>query len=106
LKAGRSLKEQNHQGQDRAEEQWKAKPAGASSRSRTDSCGVQTRTPHQGNRYNAETLDAAKAYKRVTSVSFYQLGLESIRDRLAKEGYFNRATEPKQPSPETEGAKA
>jgi hypothetical protein len=52
-----------------------------------------------------EILDAAKAYKRVTGISFYQLGHDAISDRLAKEGYLH-ATEPKRPSQEVEGAKA
>lgn len=55
-----------------------------------------------------EILDAAKAkaYKRVTGVSFYQLGHDAISERLAKEGYLNRAGEPKHPSQEAESAKA
>ena len=57
-------------------------------------------------RVTKEILDAAKAYKRVTGVSFYQLGLEAISERLTKEGYLNRPTGPKPKSEEAEIAKA
>ena len=40
-------------------------------------------------------LDAAKAYKRATGVSFYQLGLEAITERLRQQGYLEQAAEPK-----------
>ncbi len=42
-------------------------------------------------RVTPEMLDAAKAYKKATGVSFYALGLESITDRLAKEGFLKKA---------------
>ncbi len=57
-------------------------------------------------RITPELLEAAKAYKKVTGVSFYRLGLEAITDRLVKEGYINRPTEPKTKSQEAEIAKA
>lgn len=53
-----------------------------------------------------EILDAAKAYKRVTGISFYQLGLETISERLAKDGYLKRSEESKPPTREEEVAKA
>ena len=53
-----------------------------------------------------EVLDAAKAYKRAHGVSFYQLGLEAISERLEKEGYLNRPAEPKPKSQGEEIAKA
>lgn len=40
-------------------------------------------------------LEAAKAYKKATGVSFYQLGLEAIAERLTREGYLDRAAAPK-----------
>ena len=45
-------------------------------------------------RVTAEVLEAAKAYKKAKGVSFYQLGLEAISERLVREGYL-KATEPK-----------
>ena len=36
-------------------------------------------------------LEAAKAYKKASGVSFYALGLESITDRLTKEGFLKKA---------------
>jgi hypothetical protein len=51
-------------------------------------------------------LDAAKAYKRVTGISFYQLGHDAISERLMKEGYLHHPAEVKQPSQEVGGAKA
>jgi hypothetical protein len=53
-----------------------------------------------------EILEAAKAYKRVTRISFYQLGLETISERLVKEGYLKRAGESKPLSREVEIAKS
>ena len=40
-------------------------------------------------------LEAARAYKRATGVSFYQLGREAIAEKLAKEGYLDAAPSPK-----------
>ncbi|MCB4757309.1 MAG: hypothetical protein LHV69_09845 [Elusimicrobia bacterium] len=37
-----------------------------------------------------EVLEAAKTYKKSTGISFYQLGLESITDRLTKEGFLKK----------------
>lgn len=42
-------------------------------------------------RVTPEVLGAAKAYKKAKGVSFYALGLESIADRLAKEGFLKKA---------------
>ena len=42
-------------------------------------------------RVTPEVLGAAKAYKKTTGVSFYALGLESITDRLTKEGFLKKA---------------
>ena len=53
-----------------------------------------------------EILEAAKAYKRVTGISFYQLGLETISERLVKEGYLKRTEESKPIAREEEVAKA
>lgn len=41
-------------------------------------------------RVSQEVLDAAKAYKKSTGISFYQLGLEAITDRLTKEGFLKK----------------
>ena len=41
-------------------------------------------------RVTPEVLDAAKAYKKASGVSFYALGLESIADRLVKEGFLKK----------------
>lgn len=46
-------------------------------------------------RVSREVLEAAKAYKKDKSISFYKLGLESITERLVKEGYLKEAVEPK-----------
>jgi len=45
-------------------------------------------------RVTAEVLAAAKVYRKDKGVSFYQLGLEAISERLVREGYLN-AAEPK-----------
>ena len=42
-------------------------------------------------RVTPELLEAAKAYKKSTGVSFYALGLEAIGDRLVKEGFLTKA---------------
>ncbi len=42
-------------------------------------------------RVTPEVLEAAKAYKKAKGVSFYALGLESISDRLTKEGFLKKA---------------
>ncbi len=42
-------------------------------------------------RVTAEVLEAAKAYKKATGKSFYALGLESISERLEREGYLKAA---------------
>lgn len=42
-------------------------------------------------RVTPEVLNAAKSYKKSTGMSFYALGLESIADRLAKEGFLKKA---------------
>lgn len=39
-------------------------------------------------RVTAEVLAAAKAYRKDKGVSFYQLGLEAISERLKREGYL------------------
>lgn len=39
-----------------------------------------------------EILSAAKAYRKDKGVSFYTLGLESIQERLGREGYLKPAT--------------
>lgn len=39
-------------------------------------------------RVTEEVLAAAKAYRKEKGVSFYQLGLESISERLAREGFL------------------
>ena len=36
-------------------------------------------------------LEAAKAYKKATGISFYRLGEESIAAMLIKEGYLKAA---------------
>ena len=46
-------------------------------------------------RITPEILEAAKVYRRATGISFYQLGLEAISERLTKEGYLDRPAEPK-----------
>lgn len=43
-------------------------------------------------RIKPEMLDAARAYKKATGVSFYRLGEESIAARLTKEGYLKEPT--------------
>lgn len=53
-----------------------------------------------------EILEAAKAYKRATGISFYQLGHDTISERLVKEGYLTLPAEPKSSSREAEVAKA
>ena len=45
-------------------------------------------------RVTEEVLAAAKAYRKDKGVSFYQLGMEAISERLAREGYL-KAAEPK-----------
>jgi hypothetical protein len=42
-------------------------------------------------RVSQEVLDAAKEYKKAKGVSFYRLGLESISERLVREGYLKAA---------------
>ncbi|MBI4375114.1 MAG: hypothetical protein HY549_01565 [Elusimicrobia bacterium] len=39
-------------------------------------------------RVKPEMLEAAKAYKKATGISFYRLGEESIAETLIKEGYL------------------
>jgi len=39
-------------------------------------------------RVTAAVLAAAKTYRKEKGVSFYQLGLEAISERLKKEGYL------------------
>lgn len=39
-------------------------------------------------RVTEEVLAAAKAYRKEKGVSFYQLGLEAISERLAREGFL------------------
>jgi len=56
-------------------------------------------------RVSPQLLEAAKAYKRATGISFYQLGLEAITDRLVKEGYLEQPTVPKPSAREAEIAK-
>lgn len=53
-----------------------------------------------------EILEAAKAYKRATGISFYQLGHDTISERLIKEGYLDRQAKSKSSSQEQEIAKA
>ena len=42
-------------------------------------------------RVTAEVLAAAKTYRKEKGVSFYQLGLEAISERLKREGYLKAA---------------
>lgn len=42
-------------------------------------------------RVKPEMLEAAKAYKKATGISFYRLGEESIAAVLVKEGYLKAA---------------
>ncbi|MBI4376518.1 MAG: hypothetical protein HY549_08720 [Elusimicrobia bacterium] len=42
-------------------------------------------------RVKPEMLEAAKAYKKATGISFYRLGEESIAAVLIKEGYLKAA---------------
>lgn len=42
-------------------------------------------------RVKPEMLEAAKAYKKATGISFYRLGEESIAAVLIKEGYLKGA---------------
>lgn len=42
-------------------------------------------------RVTAAVLAAAKTYRKEKGVSFYQLGLEAISERLKKEGYLKTA---------------
>ena len=44
-------------------------------------------------RVTAEVLEAAKAYRKAKGVSFYQLGLESISERLTREGFLRKANQ-------------
>lgn len=37
---------------------------------------------------NAAILEAARAYKQKTGISFYRLGLEAISEVLKREGYL------------------
>lgn len=39
-------------------------------------------------RVTPELLEAAKAYRKEKGISFYQLGLDAISDRLKSEGYL------------------
>jgi hypothetical protein len=52
-----------------------------------------------------EILEAAKAYKRATGISFYQLGHDTVSERLVKEGFLNLPAERKSSSKEAEVAK-
>ena len=42
-------------------------------------------------RVKPEMLEAARAYKKATGISFYRLGEESIAAMLIKEGYLKAA---------------
>lgn len=42
-------------------------------------------------RVTEDVLAAAKTYRKEKGVSFYQLGLEAISERLAREGYLKAA---------------
>ena len=42
-------------------------------------------------RVTADVLAAAKTYRKDKGVSFYQLGLEAISERLVREGYLKTA---------------
>lgn len=42
-------------------------------------------------RITQEILDAAKAYKKESGVSFYTLGYEAISERLVREGFLKVA---------------
>jgi hypothetical protein len=57
--------------------------------------GDKKRTLIRAIRITPEILEAAKVYRRATGISFYQLGLEAISERLTREGYLNRPAEPK-----------
>lgn len=74
----------------------KAAKGGSASKEKA-SAPVQSEREPQGRpliraiRVSQEVLDAAKAYKKAKGVSFYQLGLEAISERLAREGYLKAA---------------
>ena len=44
-------------------------------------------------RVTPQLLAAAKVYKKEKGVSFYQLGLEAISERLIKEGFLKESAE-------------
>lgn len=50
-------------------------------------------------RVSPQLLEAAKAYKKATGISFYKLGLDAITDRLVKEGYLEQPKESNPPIP-------
>jgi len=56
-----------------------------------ESAGPGSKSIIRAIRVTREILDAAKAYKKVTGISFYRLGEESIAAVLIKEGYLKVA---------------
>lgn len=53
--------------------------------------GPQAKPLIRAIRVSQAVLDAAKVYKKEKGVSFYQLGLEAISERLNREGYLKGA---------------
>lgn len=65
--------------------------AAAASTAKPEAAGPAPKPIVRAIRVTAEVLAAAKAYRKDKGVSFYQLGLEAISERLKREGYLKAA---------------
>lgn len=63
-------------------------------KSATEASGPAAKPIIRAIRVTEEVLAAAKAYRKDKGVSFYQLGMEAISERLARDGYL-KAAEPR-----------
>lgn len=79
-----------------------AKPSEEAQSTEESTTGASTESPKTKQKYviraikvTPEILAAAKKYKAEKGVSFYTLGLETISERLHREGFLEEAVEAK-----------